>query len=73
MAELFAQPQLLDERLCHPHLVFVVIAICPSKIEKGRDLRRALQSFIFSRLLCLEYQIRGGCTANFSTFIFAFV
>jgi hypothetical protein len=50
MAELFVQPQLPDERLCHPLLVFVVFAICPSKIEKGRDLRRALQSFFFSRL-----------------------
>ena len=40
------------------------------KIEKRRDLRRALQSFSFFRLLSLGYQIGGGCTANFSIFIF---
>jgi hypothetical protein len=67
------QPQLLDERLCHPLMVFVVFAICPSEMEKGRDLRRALQSCYFSRLSSLGYQIRGGCTANFSTFILALI
>jgi hypothetical protein len=39
-------------------------------MEKGRDLRRALQEFCFSLLLTLGYQTGGGCTANFSIFIF---
>src|ERR1700681_3487653 len=41
--------------------------------EKGRDLRRALQSFSLFSTLSLGYQIGGGGTANFSIFIFAFV
>ena len=54
-------------------LLFFAFAVRPPQIEKGRDLRRALQSFSFFRLLSLGYQIGGGCTANFSIFIFAFV
>jgi hypothetical protein len=53
-------------------LLVFAFAICSPEIEKGRDLYRALQSFLFFRLLSLGYQIGGGCTANFSIFIFAF-
>jgi len=44
----------------------------PNK-KRARFASRPSQSFSFFRLLSLGYQIRGGCTANFSIFIFAFV
>jgi len=50
MAELFVQPQLLDERLCPPLLAFVVFAICPSKMKKGAICVAPFRVLFFSTL-----------------------
>src|SRR5580704_12688175 len=54
----------LSSALRDPDLLFRPFAICLAQIEKGRDLRRAPQSFIFSSTLKFRISDLPGVTGH---------